>query len=157
MEFNTREGAEDFVSATQQMQPDRLLQMEPYQMFLIIAIGAEPDECGRGEAEDYCHRCSDHALFEGSPTPLMRFCPMCDQWRSVYGEQTLCSLCNNPCEVTQDAMSKLPEDCNFRSDGNVAMIPADPALRWDTLPHPRLQGLSLSIQPNSFSLRCYAR
>jgi len=37
------------------------------------------------------------------------------------------------------------------------MILADPALRWDTLPTIWLQGLSLSIQPNSFSFRCYVR
>jgi hypothetical protein len=49
---------------------------------------------------------------EDSARPLMRFCPLCDQWRSVYGEQTVCSLCSTPCEVTQDAMSKLPEGCN---------------------------------------------
>ena len=85
MEFNTREGAENFVSVMQEIEPDPLLQME-----LLLRPRAVDD----------------------SPRPFMRFCPMCDQWRSVYGEQTMCSLCNTPCEVTQDAMSKLPEGCN---------------------------------------------
>lgn len=86
MEFNIREGAEDFESAMQQPEPDELLQMEP-----LLRPRAVED----------------------SPRPLMRFCPMCDQWRSEYGKQTVCSLCNTPCEVTQDAMSKLPEGYNF--------------------------------------------
>jgi len=84
MVFNAREGAEDVVSAMQQMEPDELLQMEP-----LLRPRAVED----------------------SPRPLMKFCPMCDRWRSVF-EQTVCSLCNTPCEVTQDAMSKLPEGCN---------------------------------------------
>jgi len=85
MEFNTREEVEDFVSVMEQMQPDELLQMEP-----LLRPRAVED----------------------SPRSLMRFCPRCDQWRSVFGEQTMCSLCDTPCEVTQDAMSKLPEGCN---------------------------------------------
>ena len=85
IEFNTPEEIEDFVSAMEQMEPDQSLQMEQ----LLRPRAAED-----------------------SPWPLMRFCPMCDQWRSVFGEQTVCSLCNTPCEVTQDAMSKLPEGCN---------------------------------------------
>jgi hypothetical protein len=84
-EFNTREGADDFVSAMQQMEPDQLLQWETPLRARAV---------------------------EDSPRPLMKFCPLCDQWRSVYGDQTLCSLCSTPCEVTQDAMSKLPEGCN---------------------------------------------
>ena len=112
MEFNTREGAEDFVSAMQQMEPDQLLQIEPYQIFLIKAIGAEPDEYGRGENGGLLSPLLRPRAAEDSPRSLMRFCPRCDQWRSVFGEQTVCSLCNTPCEVTQDAMSKLPEGCN---------------------------------------------
>jgi hypothetical protein len=85
MEFNTAEEIEDFVSAIEQMELDQALQIEP--LLRPRAI-------------------------EDSPRPLMRFCPLCDQWRSVYGEQIVCSLCSTPCEVTQDAMSKLPEGCN---------------------------------------------
>jgi len=84
MEFDTRLEVEDFVSAIEQMEPGQLLQMEP----LLRPRAAEV-----------------------SPRALMRFCPTCDQWRSVYGEQTRCSLCNTPCEVTQDSMSKLPWGC----------------------------------------------
>ena len=61
MEFNTREEVEDLVSAMEQMEPDQLLRMEP--LLRLRAI-------------------------EDSPHPLMRFCPMSDRWRSVYGEQT---------------------------------------------------------------------
>ena len=85
LELNTLEEIEDFVSAMEQMEPDQLLKMEP--LLRPFAV-------------------------EDSPRPLMRFCPICDQWRSVFGEQTVCSLCNTPCEATQDAMSKLPEGCN---------------------------------------------
>ena len=85
MEFNTPEELEDFVSAMEQMEPDQSLKMEP-----LLRPRAVED----------------------SPRPPMRFCPLCDQWRSVYGEQTVCSLCSTPCEVTQDAMSKLLEGYN---------------------------------------------
>jgi hypothetical protein len=112
MEFNPREEVEDFVSAMEQMEPDQLLHIEPYQIFLIEAIGAEPDEYDRGESGGLLSPLIRSRAVQGSPQPLMRFCPTCDQWRSVFGEQTVCSLCNTPCEVTQDAMSKLPEGCN---------------------------------------------
>jgi hypothetical protein len=85
MEFNTPEEIDDFVSAMEQMEPDQSLQMETPLRARAV---------------------------EDSPRPLMRFCPLCDQWRSVYGDQTVCSRCSTPCEVTQDAMSKLPEGCN---------------------------------------------
>lgn len=85
IEFKISQAIEGFVSAMEQAEPDQLLQMEP-----LLRPRAVED----------------------SGRPLMRFCPMCDQWRSVFGEQTVCSLCLTPCELTQDAMSKLPEGCN---------------------------------------------
>jgi len=64
MEFNSREEAEDVVRAMQQMEPDQLLQIEPYQTFLIKAIGGDWTSGAVAKAEDYCHHCSDHALLK---------------------------------------------------------------------------------------------
>jgi hypothetical protein len=101
-EFNTREGGEDFVSAMQQM--------EPYQIFSIKPMGAEPDEYGRDESAGLSPIRQARAP-GGYPGTIMKFCPTCDQWRSVFEEQNRCSLCDTLCDLTQDAMSKLPEGC----------------------------------------------
>ena len=113
MELNTPEGIEDFVNAMEQMEPDQSLQIEPYQIFLIKEIGAEPDEYGRGESRGLLSSPVRQPRAAGdSLGTIMKFCPRCDQWRSVFEERATCSLCGTPCEVTQDAMSKLPEGCN---------------------------------------------
>ena len=101
-EFNTREGGEDFVSAIQQI--------EPYQIFSIKPMGGELDDYGRDENAGLSPARQGRAA-GGYPGTIMKFCPTCDQWGSVFEEQTRCSLCDTLCDLTQDAMSKLPEGC----------------------------------------------
>jgi len=100
--FNAREGGENLVSAIQQM--------ESSQIFSIKPIGPEPDEYGRDDSAGLSP--ARQARGAGRyPETIMKFCPACDQWRSVFEEQARCSLCDTPCDITQDAMSKLPEGC----------------------------------------------